>query len=103
MANNRIYGFDAIRAVSVLLVIASHIGLIGWASQTPLGDFFAIFNASFGVRAFFVLSGFLITTILIEEYEEFGSIDVRLFMIKRSLRILPLYFVVLLFLKPYFS
>lgn len=101
--DNRILGFDAIRAVSVLLVIASHVGLIGWASQTPAGDFFAIFNASFGVRAFFILSGFLITTILIQEYERYGTIDARLFMMKRALRILPLYFVVLLFLKPYFS
>lgn len=103
MATDRIYGFDAIRAVSVLLVIASHIGIVEGAKNPVLVEFFSVFNASFGVRCFFVLSGFLITTLLLKEYERTGRIDVKAFMLRRALRILPLYFLVLLSLWPYFE
>ncbi len=103
MATDRIYGFDAIRAVSVMLVIASHVGIVEGARNPALVEFFSVFNASFGVRCFFVLSGFLITTLLLKEYEGTGRIDLKAFMIRRALRILPLYFLVLLSLWPYFE
>jgi peptidoglycan/LPS O-acetylase OafA/YrhL len=103
MTADRIYGFDAIRAVSVLLVIASHVGIVEGAKNPTLVEFFSVFNASLGVRCFFVLSGFLITTLLLKEYEKTGRIDVKAFMIRRALRILPLYFLVLLSLWPYFE
>jgi peptidoglycan/LPS O-acetylase OafA/YrhL len=103
MQTKRIYGFDAIRAASVLLVIASHVGLTEGSQSTLLTKLFSVFNASFGVRSFFVLSGFLISTLLIEEYERSGTVHIRAFIIRRALRILPLYFIVLLSLWPYFE
>ena len=45
-----------------------------------------------GVQAFFVLSGFLITTLLASEFAISGTVSVRRFFIRRSLRIFPLYF-----------
>ena len=49
--------------------------------------------AGLGVLAFFVLSGFLITWLLLKEHERYGSISLRLFYIRRSLTIFPAFYV----------
>ncbi len=49
------------------------------------------------VTFFFVLSGFLITHLLLNEKRDFGTVSIRLFYIRRALRILPLYYFVVLF------
>ena len=49
-------------------------------------------NGWVGVYVFFVLSGFLITTLLLRERERFGRVDVRAFWVRRALRIWPLYY-----------
>ena len=49
-------------------------------------------NLNVGVDVFFLISGFLITYILLEEKKRFGKIHIGKFMIRRSLRIWPLYF-----------
>lgn len=53
--------------------------------------FNAIFNGSLGVRFFFIISGFLITWLMILERDKTGSVSLREFYIRRSLRILPVY------------
>lgn len=63
-------------------------------------------NGWIGVQIFFVLSGFLITTLLLREERKYGRIDLRSFWIRRILRIWPLYYLVLLiavFLIPAMS
>jgi len=70
---------DAIRALSVLLVILSHLG-VSWAS------------GAHGVMAFFVLSGFLITWLLLKENDETGHISLRGFYARRALRIFPAFY-----------
>ncbi|WP_158590500.1 acyltransferase family protein [Noviherbaspirillum cavernae] len=90
----KILGFDALRALSVVLVILSHVGIIGSVSSPILKAFFTVFNANTGVTIFFVLSGFLITSLLISEYKSTGSISIKNFFIRRALRILPLYYLV---------
>lgn len=68
---------DGLRGVAILSVIAAHSNLAsGWA-----GDI--------GVDIFFVLSGFLITSLLIEEWDKFHSISLRRFYARRVLRLLP--------------
>lgn len=49
-------------------------------------------SGGFGVDLFFVLSAYLITTLLLREKETLGELDVRSFWIRRILRIWPLYF-----------
>ncbi len=82
MANSFGYrpALDGIRAVSIVGVMAFHSGLIrgGWL----------------GVDAFFTLSGFLITTLLLEESDTTGDIELRAFYWRRILRLLPALLVV---------
>jgi peptidoglycan/LPS O-acetylase OafA/YrhL len=72
---------DGIRAIAVLALIAFHTG-ISWVP----GGFY-------GVDAFFVLSGYLITSLLITEWEGTGSIRLRRFWAGRARRLLPALFV----------
>lgn len=67
---------EGVRAVAVALVLLSH--FINW----PTGGFI-------GVDVFFVLSGFLITGLLLKEYDRTGRISFRSFYIRRIKRILP--------------
>ena len=76
---------DGLRAVSILAVMAFHSTFL--AGGLP-GGFL-------GVDIFFVLSGFLITSLLIEEGAREGRIDFRAFYIRRALRLLPALLVLL--------
>ncbi|REQ59074.1 acyltransferase, partial [Mycobacterium tuberculosis] len=68
---------DGLRAIAVALVLASHGGIPGMG-----GGFI-------GVDAFFVLSGFLITSLLLDELGRTGRIDLSGFWIRRARRLLP--------------
>ncbi len=74
---------DGLRAIAVSMVIVSHFGFDG------LGGL--------GVSIFFVLSGFLITTLLLRELDATGSVSLRAFFARRSLRIFPAYYTFLAF------
>jgi peptidoglycan/LPS O-acetylase OafA/YrhL len=69
--------FDGIRAVAVMLVFAYHTGL-----SASSGGFV-------GVDVFFVLSGYLITTILYREIKDTGALRFRRFYLRRFLRLTP--------------
>lgn len=73
---------DGVRAVSILLVIASH-AVDRYESPTIMRV------GPVGVLVFFALSGYLITTKLLEEYRATGSISLRNFYVRRAFRILP--------------
>jgi peptidoglycan/LPS O-acetylase OafA/YrhL len=55
----------------------------------------AIHNLSFGVEIFFLLSGFLITYLLLQEKQKTGKVEVVKFYVRRAFRIWPLYFLLL--------
>jgi peptidoglycan/LPS O-acetylase OafA/YrhL len=74
---------DGLRAVAVGAVVAYHLGY-GWAR----GGFL-------GVDTFFVLSGYLITSLLLVEYGRSGLIRLRAFWARRARRLLPALFLVL--------
>jgi peptidoglycan/LPS O-acetylase OafA/YrhL len=68
-------GFDGIRGVAIAAVVAYH--------------FLGLPGGFYGVDVFFVLSGFLITTLLLEEHETSGRISFRDFYRRRARRLLP--------------
>lgn len=76
-ATKQIPALDGIRAISILIVFLSHAGL-GY-----------IVPGGFGVTVFFFLSGFLITTLLIREYDRKATIALPYFYMRRVLRLAP--------------
>ncbi len=87
----RIPSLDGLRAISVSLVLIGHLARAG---HTP--QFMATY-AGAGVRVFFVISGYLITTILLNEHARTSTINLREFYIRRAYRILPAAGVFMLF------
>jgi peptidoglycan/LPS O-acetylase OafA/YrhL len=80
---------DGLRAVSIVLVIALHsLQHYGLTHKVPV-IWFILCNGSVGVYIFFVISGYLITTLLLREHRAKGRISLRDFYIRRGFRILP--------------
>lgn len=75
---------DGLRGISILLVYLHHI----YYPLMPRGFF--------GVDIFFVLSGFLITSLLVQEWSREGSISLKDFYIRRVLRLMPALFLLIL-------
>ena len=93
---------DSIRFFAAMMVFFQHAvsGLIPKVSEpgTFINRFFsALCDGGSGVSLFFVLSGFLITYLLISEYELKQRISIKNFYIRRLLRIWPLYFSIVIF------
>ena len=97
----RIPSLDGLRALSIFLVIALHtLQRFNITHHVPL-IWFAIFDGGTGVFIFFVISGYLITSLLLHEQQKRGSISMSSFYFRRAMRILPpiyLYVAVLLLL-----
>src|ERR1700685_2541542 len=80
---------DGIRAFAVTAVILYHFGVAG------------VSGGLLGVDVFFVLSGFLITSLLCEEHLKRGTIRLRQFWARRARRLLPGLFLLLLGVAVY--
>lgn len=94
--DNYLPSLDGIRAICIVLVLGDH---------APYGDGFPsdwknlwgyFFNGQLGVLSFFVLSGFLITHLLMREEEKNEHISLRSFYFRRVIRIFPVYYFFLL-------
>lgn len=91
---------DGLRAIAVILVLWAHIPADTFGSGVRL-LYFLIKPGYFGVDIFFVLSGFLITRILLAEKER--QRPLRLFLFRRFIRIFPIYYLaifVMIFFAP---
>jgi peptidoglycan/LPS O-acetylase OafA/YrhL len=75
--NGIIPSLDGLRAISILIVLVSH---TGYGDVVPGG---------LGVTIFFFLSGYLITTLLMDERERSGGINIGKFYLRRALRLFP--------------
>ncbi|NYF81297.1 peptidoglycan/LPS O-acetylase OafA/YrhL [Granulicella arctica] len=82
---------DGVRSLCVLLVVEHHLKTNGHPLAFP-----AFIDTALGVNIFFVISGFLITTLLLREERLKGKISFSAFYWRRAFRILPVYSVVLL-------
>jgi len=77
-SHSRISGVDGVRGLAIVLVVIEHAGFTHpWAGGTG------------GVTIFFVLSGFLITRLLITEHDRTGRISLPKFWMRRGVRLLP--------------
>ena len=90
----KIKGLDGLRGIAVLMVLVAH-----WIPQNGFFEFF-VFGAM-GVGLFYVISGYLITKILLENKKQIGEMrlsvgkSLKMFYLKRCLRIFPIYYIVL--------
>ncbi|MFZ6725900.1 acyltransferase family protein [Undibacterium sp. MH2W] len=80
----RILALDGLRAVSILLVLFSH----AWLGH--------IIPGGLGVTIFFFISGFIITQLMISEWDSAGSVDIKKFYLRRFFRLMPALFVFVL-------
>jgi peptidoglycan/LPS O-acetylase OafA/YrhL len=81
----RIPSLDGLRAISIIFVLLAH---LSGTRHFVKSDVFEIYG-NVGVRIFFVISGYLITTLLLKENDRRGTISLRDFYIRRAYRILP--------------
>ncbi|MDP9042658.1 MAG: acyltransferase [Bacteroidota bacterium] len=87
---NYIKGFDGLRALSIIMVFYTHLGFLDDVSDPVLSLRLSMLcSGTTGVNIFFVLSGFLITRILLKEKSQTGRISFRNFYIRRFIRLLP--------------
>lgn len=99
--SNRIYfpNLNGLRFIAAFLVIIHHIEQIKsisgidnyWGAVRFIGVI-----GKLGVILFFVLSGFLITYLILTEEKKFDKISIRKFYVRRMLRIWPLYFIIII-------
>ncbi|QDT73326.1 O-acetyltransferase OatA [Lacipirellula limnantheis] len=91
MTRSRIPSLDGLRAVAIAFVLLGHLrGTRGFPDSDLeywLGNY-----SNLGVLVFFVISGYLITTLLIQEQANTGRISLRLFYARRAIRIFPAYY-----------
>lgn len=79
---NRLRTLDFLRGIAIILVLCRHqllfdfLKTMGWI----------------GVDLFFVLSGFLVSGLLFKEYQKFGSVNAKLFLIRRGFKIYPIFY-----------
>ena len=85
MSGSRIPGLDFLRMIAVLLVLGDHSGAVLWG--TSIGA-----NGALGVELFFVISGFLITWMLLNEHSQSGQINFKAFYQRRVVRLMPIFY-----------
>lgn len=81
--SKRIPSLDGLRAVSIAFVTLAHMAQLGHAPSIFGG------YGRFGVQVFFVISGYIITTLLLKEREASATIGLRAFYLRRFWRIIP--------------
>jgi len=93
--SSRLIQLDVLRGTAILLVIISHVpfslAIPAYAAALPIYIY-----GDFGVRIFFVLSGFLITHLLVKEFSRTGQVDIQKFYLRRFFRLAPVYYVYLI-------
>ncbi|HEX5466231.1 MAG TPA: acyltransferase, partial [Candidatus Limnocylindrales bacterium] len=76
---------DGLRGVAILIVMLGHLNVLGLGAA-----------AKVGVMLFFVLSGYLITSLMVAEQAATGTVDLRAFYLRRAARLLPALLLVLI-------
>ena len=87
-----IAGLDLLRFLGALSVIGLHLGSAAAFKDAGLARFHVMVSGGTGVTLFYVISGFLITSLISQEVRQSGAFDIKGFYLRRSLRIFPLYY-----------
>ncbi len=102
LQNTRYPSLNGLRAISIVMVISHHLSLLEQI-YTPLYEITWLMplielmqDGHMGVNVFFVISGFLITSLLIREEKQTNTVSLKDFYIRRTLRIFPAYYFMLL-------
>ena len=89
---NRIPCLDGLRALAIGMVILSHVRYtVAWRAPRILDILWDVMGET-GVQVFFGLSGYLITHLLLKEHRRTGTISLRNFYMRRSIRIFPAFY-----------
>ncbi len=90
-------GLNALRFIAAYLVVIHHAEQIRLKNELfNLKEYSFFRNGGIAVSFFFVLSGFLISYLLLKELKQTNTIKIKAFYIRRTLRIWPLYFLLVL-------
>lgn len=96
MSKTYLKGLDGLRGIAALLVVFGHVELLKKVFKLNNvydgGGPFFLYLGSLSVTFFFVLSGFLITFLLLKERDDRGEISIKNFYLRRILRIWPVYY-----------
>ncbi|MEP6747110.1 MAG: acyltransferase [Bacteroidota bacterium] len=103
MGKEKFSSINGLRAISIIIVIIHHLEL-KYEIFTRLRDIKLLYpvinfltDGHFGVNVFFVISGFLITSLMLQEEAKTKTVSLKNFYIRRTLRIFPAYYFLLLF------
>jgi peptidoglycan/LPS O-acetylase OafA/YrhL len=92
-ARTYIPSLDSIRAVAIIGVFTSHLDVVRKSDN----NMWSWLSGDYGVRLFFVLSGYLITTLCLREEKTRATVSLVGFYIRRAFRLLPAYYITLVF------
>ena len=88
----KILGLNALRFLGALSVIFLHLGSMNWFEARGLSEYHPLFSGKTGVYLFYVISGFLITALAVDEIRKTERFDFKKFFARRALRLFPLYY-----------
>lgn len=92
--SQRIPALDGLRGISIALVIFSHVlQTYGWTQSVPV--VWRLVPGATGVSVFFVISGYIISTLILDEKTSSGKVSLKGFYVRRLFRIVPAYLVYL--------
>jgi len=104
LISKKIPSLDGLRGVAILMVVIDH--ALNHYPNSITEKIRIVFNGELGVLIFFVLSGYLITTLLLREQAQNNKISLKKFYIRRFLRIFPvayLYIFIVFFIDLFFD
>ncbi|HUQ20257.1 MAG TPA: acyltransferase [Gemmatimonadaceae bacterium] len=93
----RLPGLDVLRGLAVISVLFTHVHIAS-STPVPVKQILGVLQHGgwVGVDLFFVLSGFLVSSLLFVEYERYGSLRAGRFLLRRGLKIYPAFYAMLL-------
>ncbi len=101
MTKTQYPSLNGLRAISIIFPLVSHLNIKNWILNDLWGKpwldpfLFFLSDGHIGVSVFFVISGFLITSLMLQEEAATHTISLKKFYIRRTLRIFPAYYFML--------